>query len=82
MEYRNAEKKSKAESTQKAEQLFDVLSLVGENENQFIAGKMHHTITDKGFYFEAIYYIQILPVVLEKKMERLEYNDKKLVGYK
>ena len=82
VEYQNRlEKNPKAESIQKAELLYDVLSLVGEDKNQFLAGKMHHTMTEKGFCFEVIYYVQILPVLSEPKMERLEYNHKKLVGY-
>ena len=82
VEYQNyLEKRPKAESTEKAEQLYDVLALVGEKENQFFAGKMHHTMTEKGFYFEAVYYVQLQSVMTDSKMERLEYNDTKLVGY-
>ena len=82
VEYQNfLEKRTKMESTEKAEQLYDVLALVGQKENQFFAGKMCHTMTEKGFCFEAIYYVQLHPVMTDSKMQRLEYNDQKLVGY-
>ena len=58
-----------------------MLALVGQKENQFFAGKMCHTMTEKGFCFEAIYYVQLHPVMTDSKMQRLEYNDQKLVGY-
>ncbi len=69
------------QSTQKAEMLYDVLSLVGENENEFLSGKMYHNITEKGFCFYAVYYVQIMPIVTEQKMKRLEHNGDKVVGY-
>lgn len=82
VEYKNmSEKREKLYSTQTAESLYDILALVGENENQFFAGKMQHSMTEKGFYFDAVYYVQIMPVVLEQKMQRLEHNGKKAVGY-
>ena len=82
VEYRNqTQKRVKSQSTEKAEMLYDVLALVGENENEFFAGKMYHNITEKGFCFEAVYYVQIMPIVVEQKMQRLEHNGNKVVGY-
>ncbi|MEY8320759.1 DUF6838 family protein [Lachnospiraceae bacterium 46-61] len=81
-EYKNqTQKRVKLQSTQNAEMLYDVLSLVGENENQFLSVKMYHNITEKGFCFYAIYYVQIMPIVIEQKMKRLEHNGNKVVGY-
>lgn len=82
VEYRNdEEKRAKTESTKKAEILYDVLSLIGEGKDKFFAVKMQHTMTEKGFQFEVVYYVQIIPVVTERKMERLEHNGSKVVGY-
>lgn len=82
VEYRNdTEKRAKAESTEKAEILYDVLSLIGEGKDKFFAVKMQHNMTEKGFRFEVTYYVQIMPIVTERKMERLEHNGSKVVGY-
>ncbi|MCI9354458.1 MAG: hypothetical protein HFE58_06590 [Firmicutes bacterium] len=82
VEYRNdEEKRAKTESTKKAEILYDVLSLIGEGKDKFFAVKMQHKMTEKGFQFEVVYYVQIIPVVTERKMKRLEHNGSKVVGY-
>ncbi len=82
VEYREGvEKRAKAESVEKAEMLYDVLSMVGEQGNEFLAKKMQHRMTEKGFCFEVVYYVQIKPIADERKMERLEHNGKKVVGY-
>ena len=82
VEYRNdEEKRAKTESTKKAEILYDVLSLIGEGKDKFFAVKMQHKMTEKGFQFEVVYYVQIIPVVTERKIERLEHNGSKVLGY-
>ena len=73
--------RKKADSTEKADKLYEILSLIGEKGNLFLCREMNHTMTEKGFCFEAVYYIQLLPVMEERKMERLEYNGMKTVGY-
>ena len=82
VEYREGvEKRAKAESVEKAEMLYDVLSMVGEKGNEFLAKSMQHNIIERGFCFDVVYYVQIKPVADERKMERLEHNGKKVVGY-
>ena len=82
VEYRNdVEKREKAESIEKVEILYDVLSLIGEGKNKFFFFLMQHNMTEKGFQFEVTYYVQIMPVVTQRKMERLEYNGSQVVGY-
>ncbi len=78
---RQTGERKKAHSTETADKLYEILALIGEEKNLFLCREMNHTMTQNGFCFEAVYYIQLLPVKEEKKMERLEYNGVKTVGY-
>lgn len=75
------ETRDRTDSTEKAEGLYELLSVVGKENNRFLACRMEHYMTEKGFLWEVVYYIQLRQVIQEEKMQRLEHNGRKAVGY-
>ncbi len=70
----------KEESLAVAEKLYEVLWLVGDEE-KFLAEKLHHEEKEDGILFTAVYVWHMVLEENEEKMQRLELNGKKAVGY-
>ena len=76
-----AEKTAAAECAQVADELYEILRIIGEEE-KFAASGMHHEKTADGVKFEAAYEYHIIFTEDEAElMQRLEYNGKEAVGY-
>ena len=70
-----------AESFQVAEELYEILLIIGDEE-KFAASGMQHEWTGDGLQFMVKYEYHILfDEEEEGLMERLEYNGKEAVGY-
>ena len=75
------EKTAAAECTQVADELYEILWIIGEDE-KFAASGMHHEKTADGVKFEVEYEYHVIFTEDEAKlMQRLEYNGKEAVGY-
>lgn len=70
----------KEESLSVADRLYEVLWMVGDTE-KFLAETLHHKEADDGIEFLATYVWHIILQENEEKMQRLEINGKKAVGY-
>ncbi len=73
-------KTAAAESIAAAERLYEVLLIIGKDE-KFAASGMKHEKTADGVRFTAEYEYHILFEEDAERMQRLEYNGKKEVGY-
>ena len=75
------EKTAAAECNQVADELYEILWIIGEDE-KFAASGMHHEKTADGVKFEVEYNYHIIFTEDEAElMQRLEYNGKEAVGY-
>ena len=76
-----AEKTAAAECTQVADELYEILWIIGEDE-KFAASGMRHEKTADGVRFAVEYNYHIIFTEEEAElMQRLEYNGKEAVGY-
>lgn len=71
---------AREESLKTADALYERLWIIGSQE-RFAAGQMHHEMWEDGMIFYATYGYQIILEEEDVKMERLEYNGRKVVGY-
>lgn len=81
VKYHTADRREgKEESVSVADRLYEVLWMVGDTE-KFLAETLHHEETEDGIQFLATYVWYIILQENEEKMQRLEINGKKAVGY-
>ena len=75
------EKTAAAECNQVADELYEILLIIGEDE-KFAASGMHHEKTADGVKFKVEYEYHVVFTEDEAElMQRLEYNGKETVGY-
>ena len=74
------EKQRAAEALTAADGLYEALLLIG-TEEKFAAAGMRHEKTEDGIRFFATYEYHILLDAEDTKMARLEYNERKVIGY-
>ena len=81
VEYHTADRMTgKEESISMADRLYEVLWMVGDTE-KFLAEVLRHEERENGIIFLATYTWHIILQEKEEKMQRLEINGKKAVGY-
>lgn len=80
--YCGEKKQAAAETLHIADELYEGLLIIGTKE-KFAAAGMRHEKTEDGLQMTVRYEYHILPEQAEDEamMERLEYNERKMIGY-